>query len=161
MRNKWKCDFKWQNKTSTLIPSTTNTAAPTPCSRRRTKNQHGKRYAIGLKSNLRQLSQNHCKEITSREATLRKCKADLKQKETRSKRQQKLCENQKCKAQSIEEQTGGKTFEKVARRRKHVDNEKLIAELIAAHKSRRSEIIRTVKSLDLFRTKLGTEKVLI
>ena len=52
------------------------------------------------------------------------------------------------KLNQFEEQTGGKTFEKVARRRKHVDNEELIAELIAAHKRRRSEIIRTVKSLD-------------
>ena len=43
---------------------------------------------LGLnpKLDLGQLSQNHYKEITSREATLRKCKADLKQKETRRKR---------------------------------------------------------------------------
>ena len=75
---------------------------------------------LGLnpKRDLGQLSQNHHKEITSGEATLRKCKADLKQKETRRKRQQKLCENKKCKAQAIEEQTGGKTFKKGARRRK-------------------------------------------
>ena len=45
------------------------------------------------------------KEITSREATLRKYKADLKQKEAARKRQQKFRVNKKRKIQAIEEQT--------------------------------------------------------
>ena len=41
-----------------------------------------------------------------------------------------------------------KLLKKLQEEEKHVDNEELIAELIAAHKRRRSEIIQTVKTLD-------------
>ena len=57
------------------------------------------------KRDLGKLSQSDRKEITSREATLRKYKADLKQKEAARKRQQKFRVNKKRKIQAIEEQT--------------------------------------------------------
>lgn len=39
-------------------------------------------------------------------------------------------------------------MKKLQEEEKHAEHEELIAELIAAHKRRRSEIIRTVKTLD-------------
>ena len=62
------------------------------------------------KRKLGQLSQSDRKEITSTEATLRKYKADLKQKEAAAKRLFRV--NQKRKIQATEEQTGAKLLKK-------------------------------------------------
>ena len=76
------------------------------------------------KRDVGQLSQSDLKEITSREATLRKCKANLKQKEASRKRQQKFRVYQKRKKiQEIEEQTGAKLSKKSQKEEKHVHNE--------------------------------------
>ena len=76
------------------------------------------------KRDVGQLTQSHLKEITSREATLRKCKANLKQKEASRKRQQKFRVYQKRKKiQEIEEQTGAKLSKKSQKEEKHVHNE--------------------------------------
>ena len=70
------------------------------------------------KRDLGQLSQSYRNEITSREATFRMSKADLKQKEAARKRQQKFCVNQKRKTQAIEEQTGA-NFKKSCKKKKN------------------------------------------
>ena len=76
------------------------------------------------KRDVGQLSQSDLKEITSREATLRKCKTNLKQKEASRKRQQKFRVYQKRKKiQEIEEQTGAKLSKKSQKEEKHVHNE--------------------------------------
>ena len=76
------------------------------------------------KRDVGQLSQSDLKEITSRETTLRKCKANLKQKEASRKRQQKFRVYQKRKKiQEIEEQTGAKLSKKSQKEEKHVHNE--------------------------------------
>ena len=75
------------------------------------------------KRDVGQLSQSDHKEITSREATLRKCKANLKQKEATRKRQEKFRVYQKRKIQEIEEQTGAKLSKKSQKEEKHVHNE--------------------------------------
>ena len=65
-------------------------------------------FLVGLyrKRDIGQLSQNDRNEISSREATLKKYKADLKQKELNRKRQQKFRSNQKRKLIEIEKQNG-------------------------------------------------------
>ena len=65
---------------------------------------------VGLyrKRDIEQLSQNDRNEISSREATLKKYKADLKQKELNRKWQQKFQSNQKRKLIKTEKQTGEK-----------------------------------------------------
>ena len=50
-----------------------------------------------------------------------------------------------------------KHLKKLQEEEKHVEHEELIAELIAAHKRRRSEIIRTVKTLDQLTKALNRE----
>lgn len=109
---------KTKPQPSLLLPPIVQLPPPAQEEEQKINTENDIVLGLNPKRDLGQLSQNHRKEIASREAKLRKCKADLKQKETRRKRQRKLCENQKCKAQAIEEQTRGKTFEKVARRRK-------------------------------------------
>ena len=85
-----------QPSTGTL-PSTTNTAAPNPAKHTE------KDILVGLywKWDFGQLSQSYHKKIPSGEATLRKYKADLKQKEAAHKWQQKLCINPNHKIQAI------------------------------------------------------------
>ena len=78
------------------------------------------------KRDLGQLSQSDRKKITTRKATLRRYKVDLKQKEA-ARKQQKFCVNQKRKIQAIEEQTGAKLYKKLQEIEKQVDNKKLIA----------------------------------
>ena len=65
---------------------------------------------VGLyrKRDIGQLSQNDSNVVSSREVTLKKYKADLKQKEINRKRQQKFRSNQKRKLIEIEKQTGKK-----------------------------------------------------
>ena len=109
---------KTKPQPSLLLPPIVQLPPPAQEEEQKINTENDIVLGLNPKRDLGQLSQNHRKEIASREAKLRKCKADLKQKETRRKRQQKICENQKCKAQAIEEQTGGKTFKKGARRRK-------------------------------------------
>ena len=92
---------KTKPQPSVLLPPILQLPLPAQEEEQKIITENDMLLGLNPKLDLGQLSQNHYKEITSREATLRKCKADLKQKETRSKRQQKLCENQKCKAQSI------------------------------------------------------------
>ena len=79
------------------------------------------------KRDLGQFSQSDRKKITTRKATLRRYKVDLKQKEAARKQQQKFCVNQKRKIQAIEEQTGAKLSKKLQEIEKQVDNKKLIA----------------------------------
>ena len=95
------------------------------------------------------------KEITLREAMLRKYKADLKQKKAACKKQQKFCVNQKGKIQAINEKTRAKLPKKLQGQEKVVDNEELAAAIYrisisgsSAHKRRRSEIVQTDKTLD-------------
>ena len=109
-------------------PSTTNTAAPTPSQKINTENNiNDILVSLYQKRDLGQLSQCDCKEITSRESTLRKYKANLKQKDAASKQQQKFRVNQKRKIQAIEEQTGAKLSKKLQEEEKNVYNVELIA----------------------------------
>ena len=66
-----------------------------------------------MKQDIKQLSENDHKEITSREATLRKYRADPKQKDAARKRQLKSCVNQKHKIQENEEYTEAKLLKKL------------------------------------------------
>ena len=109
-------------------PSTTNTAAPTPPQEEvKQKINIENDILMGLcrKRDLGQLSQSDHKESASREATLRKYKANLKQKEAARRRQKKFCVNQKRKIETIEKQIGPKLSKKSQEEGKHVDNEEL------------------------------------
>ena len=102
-------------------PSATNNAAPTPAQEKveqKINIENDILVDLYRKRDLGQLSQSYRNEITSREATLRKSKADLKQKEAARKRQQKFCANQKRKTQAIEEQTGA-NFQKSCKKKKN------------------------------------------
>ena len=112
---------------------------------------------VGLyrKRDIGQLSQNDRNEISSREATLKKYKADLKQKELNRKQQQNFRSNQNRKLIEIEKQTGEKLSKQSRDEEREAHNKELIASISriaisgsAAHGRRRSEIIRTVKTLD-------------
>ena len=76
---------------------------------------------VGLyrKRDIGQLSQNDRNEISSREATLKKYEADLKQKELRN--------NQKCKLIEIEKQTGEKLSKQSRDEEREAHNKELIA----------------------------------
>ena len=76
---------------------TTQSEAPTPAQEVKRKINFENDILVGLyrKRDMGQLSQNDRNEISSREATLKKCKADLKQKELNRKRQQKFRSCQK------------------------------------------------------------------
>ena len=113
---------------------------------------------VGLyrKRDIGQLSQNDRNEISSREATLKKYEADLKQKELRN--------NQKCKLIEIEKQTGEKLSKQSRDEEREAHNKELMAAISriaisgsAAHERRRSEIIRTVKTLDQLTEALNRE----
>ena len=102
-----------------------------------------------------QLSPNDRNEILSREATLKKYKADLKQKELNRKQQQNFRSNQNRKLIEIEKQTGEKLSKQSRDEEREAHNKELIASISriaisgsAAHGRRRSKIIRTVKTLD-------------
>ena len=84
---------------------------------------------VGLyrKRDIGQLSQNDRNEISSREATLKKYKADLKQKELNRKRQQKFRSNQKRKLIEIEKQTGEKLSKQSRDEEREAHNKELIA----------------------------------
>ena len=108
---------------------------------------------VGLypKRDIGQLSKNDRNKISSREATLKKYKADLKQKELNRKRQQKFRSNQKRKLIEIEKQTGEKLSKQSRDEEREAHNKELIAAISriaisgsAAHERRRSGIIRTV-----------------
>ena len=90
-----------------FIPSEAPTPAQEEVKRKINIENH---ILVGLysKQDIGQLSQNERNEISSRDATLKKCKADLKQKELNCKWQQKFRSNQKCKLTEIEKQTGEK-----------------------------------------------------
>ena len=79
------------------------------------------------KGDLGKPSQSDRKEISSREATVTKYKADLRQKEAARKRQQIFCVNQKRKTQANAEDTGAKLSKKSHEKEKHVNKEDLIA----------------------------------
>ena len=91
----------------TFIPSEAPTPAQEEVKRKINIENH---ILVGLysKQDIGQLSQNERNEISSRDATLKKCKADLKQKELNCKWQQMFRSNQKCKLTEIENQTGEK-----------------------------------------------------
>ena len=74
-----------------------------------------------------QLSQNDRNEISSREATLKKYKADLKQIELNRKRQQKFRSSQKCKLIETEKQTGEKISKQSRDEEREAHNKDLIA----------------------------------
>ena len=105
---------------------------------------------VGLypKRDIGQLSKNDRNKISSREATLKKYKADLKQKELNRKRQQKFRSNQKRKLIEIEKQTGEKLSKQSRDEEREAHNKELMAAISriaisgsAAHERRRSEII--------------------
>ena len=101
-------------------PSATNNAAPTPAQEKveqKINIENDILVDLYRKRDLGQLSQSYRNEITSREATLRKSKADLKQKEAARKRQQKFCANQNVKLKQLKNKLE-QTSKKVARRRK-------------------------------------------
>ena len=107
------------------------------------------------KRDIGQLSTNDRNEILSREATLKKYKADLKQKELNRKQQQNFRSNQNRKLIEIEKQTGEKLSKQSRDEEREAHNKELIASISriaisgsAAHGRRRSKIIRTVKTLD-------------
>ena len=121
---------------------------------------------VGLyrKRDIGQLSQNDRNEISSREATLKKYKTDLKQKELNRKQQQKFRSNQKRKLIEIEKQTGEKLSKQSRDEEREAHNKELMAAISriaisgsAAHERRRSEIIRTVKTLDQLTEALNRE----
>ena len=121
---------------------------------------------VGLyrKRDIGQLSQNDRNEISSREATLKKYNADLKQKELNRKRQQKFRSNQKRKLIEIEKQTAEKLSKQCRDEDREAHNKELIAVISriaisgsAAHERCRSEIIRTVKTLDQLTEALNRE----
>ena len=107
---------------------------------------------VGLycKQDIRQLSQNDENDISSREATLKKYKADLKQKVLNRYWQQKFQSNQKRKLIKIEKKTGEKLSKQSRDEDREAHNKELIAAISgsAAHERRRSEIILTAKTLD-------------
>ena len=84
---------------------------------------------VGLyhKQDIGQLSINDRKETLSREATLKKYKADLNQKELNHKRQQKFQSNQKRKLTETEKQTGKKLSKQSRDEEREAHNKKLIA----------------------------------
>ena len=90
---------------------------------------------------------------------LKKYKADLKQKEATPKRQQKFRVSQKSKGKL------GQNFrESLMKNKKNAENAELIAAISriaisgsAAHERRRSEIIRTVETLDQLTDALNRE----
>ena len=111
---------------------------------------------VGLyrKRDIGQLSQNDRNEISSREATFKKYKADLKQKELNRKWQQKFQSNQKRKLIKTEKQTGKKISKQSRDEEREAHNKELIAAVSriaisgsAAHKRRRSEIYEQLKLL--------------
>ena len=111
---------------------------------------------VGLyrKRDIGQLSQNDQNEISSRETTLKKYKADLKQKELNRKRQQKFRSNQKRKLIKTEKQTGKKISKQSRDEEREAHNKELIAAISriaisgsAAHERCRSEIYKQLKLL--------------
>ena len=111
---------------------------------------------VGLyrKRDIGQLSQNDQNEISSRETTLKKYKADLKQKELNRKRQQKFRSNQKPKLIKTEKQTGKKISKQSRDEEREAHNKELIAAISriaisgsAAHERCRSEIYKQLKLL--------------
>ena len=69
------------------------------------------------KRDLGQFSQSDCKQITLREAMLRKYKADLKQKEAARKRQQKFCVHQKRQIKQLKKKPE-QNFQKSCKKKK-------------------------------------------
>ena len=111
---------------------------------------------VGLyrKRDIGQLSQNDRNEISSREATLKKYKADLKQKELNRKWQQNFRSNQKRKLIKTEKQTGEKISKQSRDEDREAHNKELIAAISriaisgsAAHERCRSEIYEQLKLL--------------
>ena len=97
---------------------TTPSEAPTPAQeemKRKINIENDILVGLYRKRDMGQLSQNDRNEISSREATFKKYKADLKQKELNRKRQQKFRSSQKRKLIEIEKANWGKTFETVSR----------------------------------------------
>ena len=84
---------------------TTPSEAPTPAQeevKRKINIENDLLVGLYRKRDKGQLSQNYRNEISSREATLKKYKTDLKQKELNRKRQQKFRSSQKRKLIEIE-----------------------------------------------------------
>ena len=106
---------------------------------------------VGLyrKRDIGQLSQNDQNEISSRETTLKKYKADLKQKELNRQRQQKFRSNQKRKLIKTEKQTGKKNSKQSRDEEREAHNKELIAAISgsAAHERCQSEIYKQLKLL--------------
>ena len=96
--------------------------APTPAQeevKRKINIENNILVGLYCKRDIGQLSQNDRNEISSREATLKKYEADLKQKELRN--------NQKCKLIEIEKQTGEKLSKQSRDEEREAHNKELIA----------------------------------
>ena len=144
---------------TTLSKASIPSGAPTPALeevKRKINIENDILVGLYRKRDIGQLSQNDRNEISSREATLKKYEADLKQKELRN--------NQKCKLIEIEKQTGEKLSKQSRDEEREAHNKELMAAISriaisgsAAHERRRSEIIRTVKTLDQLTEALNRE----
>ena len=117
---------------STETPlSTNNTATRTPAQdevKQKINTESNILAGSYRKRDLEKLTQNHRNEIISRDATLRKYKTDLNQKEAAHKQQQILPFRlyKKRKIQATEAQTRGKLSDKLQEEEIRIDNEELI-----------------------------------
>ena len=145
------------------IPTETSTTAQEEV-KRRINIENDILVGLYCKRDVGELSQNDRKEISSREATLKKYNANLKQKKLNRKWQQKLRSNQKRKLIEIEKQTREKLSKQSQEEERETHNKELIAAISqiaisgsAAHERSRSEIIRKVKTLDQLTEALNRE----
>ena len=100
---------------TTLSKASIPSGAPTPALeevKRKINIENDILVGLYRKRDIEQLSQNDRNEISSRESTLKKYKADLKQKKLNRKRQRKFRSNQKCKLIEIEKKKLGENFRK-------------------------------------------------
>ena len=98
-----------QSSTETILSEASiPSEAPTPALeevKRKINIENGILVGLYCKRDIEQLSQNDRNEISSRESTLKKYKADLKQKKLNRKRQRKFRSNQKRKLIEIQKKT--------------------------------------------------------
>ena len=114
------------NPSGASIPSETSTTAQEEV-KRRINIENDILVGLYCKRDVGELSQNDRKEISSREATLKKYNANLKQKKLNRKWQQKLRSNQKRKPIEIEKQKGEKLSKQSQDEEREAHNKELIA----------------------------------
>ena len=153
-------------ETITVEPSEP-TLHPTP-SQEKIKAEIGTDSEILLgfirKRDIGQATSMDLKEIKSRQTQLDAKKAKLKTMELTQKRQQKFRLNQKRKIENLEKETGAKLTKTSREEEKEEYNKSLIEAMCriaisgsAAHERRRTEVIRSVKTLDQLKNALSRE----